>query len=340
MKTRILFLMIVSLSFFACATRGVTTAEEYFSLGMAYFDLGKYEEAEKWLNRARLMDKTKIASEYNLGRIAYEMGRFDDAVKYFERVLAKDKDNVLALKAASYGRIKIGDLQGAEALYNRVLAMEPDSVDQGYNYALVLMALDKPEKAEEVLLKYKLTMADNKDTMLLLARVQKTLNKIEAVDTYSQWLAGNNDVKVQYEYAQVLESGQFYARALEEYRAVISALPQRQGVQEADKSDPNAIDRAAVRFTAARLLLIADPEKNDGIAELETAVTEGFTGTEKLTTLLDEPGISAAHKDEIRRIIEGIEKAEIEKEAALKETEEKAAAETENDGSAESDTAF
>jgi tetratricopeptide (TPR) repeat protein len=340
MKALVLFLMIISLNFSACATRGVTTAEEYFSLGMAYFDLGKYEEAEKWLNRARLVDKTKIASEYNLGRIAYETGRFDDAVKHFEAILAKDKDNVLALKAASYGRIKIGDLQGAEALYNRVLSLEPDSVDQGYNYALVLMALDKPEQAEEVLLKYKLTMADNKDTLLLLARVQKTLNKIEAVDTYSQWLAGNNDIKVQYEYAQVLESGQFYARALDEYRAVISALPQRQGVQDAGKRDPDAIDRTAVRFTAARLLLIADPEKNDGIAELETAVTEGFIDTEKLTTLLDEPGISAGHKDEIRRIIEGIEKAEIEKEAALKEAEEKAAAETENEGSAESDTVF
>jgi tetratricopeptide (TPR) repeat protein len=338
MKAPVLFLMIVSLSFSACATRGTTTAEEYFALGMAYFDLGKYAEAEKWLNRARLMDKTKIASEYNLGRIAYETGRFDDAVKHFETVLAKDQDNILALRAASYGRIKIGDLEGAEALYSRVLALEPDSVDQGYNYALVLMALDKPEKAEEVLLKYKLTMADNKDTLLLLARAQKALNKIEAVDTYSQWLAGNNDTKVQYEYAQVLESGQFYARALEEYRAVISALPQTQGAQGAVTSDPNALDRTAVRFTAARLLLIADPEKNDGITELETAVTEGFTDTEKLTALLDESGISTAHKDDIRRIIEGIEKAKIEKEAALKEAEEKAAAEAETEESAESDT--
>jgi tetratricopeptide (TPR) repeat protein len=340
MKASALFLMIVFFSFSACATRGATTAEEYFSLGMAYFDLGKYEEAERWLNRARLMDKTKTASEYNLGRIAYETGRFDDAVKHFETILAKDEDNVLALKAASYGRIKIGDLQGAETLYNRVLALEPDSVDQGYNYALVLMALDKPEKAEEVLLKYKLTMADNRDTLLLLARVQKALNKIEAVDTYSEWLAGNNDTKVQYEYAQVLESGQFYARALEEYRAVISALPQGQSVQDAAKADPTAIDRPSVRFTAARLLLIADPEKNDGITELETAVTEGFSDTEKLTTLLDEDGISAAHKDEIRRIIEGIEKAKIEKEAALKEAEEKAAAEIEAQGDAESNAAF
>jgi hypothetical protein len=62
----------------------------------------------------------------------------------------------------------------------------------------------------------------------------------------------------------------------------------------------------------ARLLLIADPEKTDGITELETAVTDGFSDIEKLRALLDEAGISAANKDEIRRVIEGLEKAALE----------------------------
>jgi tetratricopeptide (TPR) repeat protein len=287
----------------ACVTGGATGAEEYFSLGMAYYDQGKYEEAERWLNRARMMDRTRVASEYNLGRIAYETGRYEDAVRHFERVLDRDPDNVLALKAAAYSRIKIGDLAGAEGLYERALALEPESADQGYNYALVLMALEKPDKAEEVLLRYKIVMVENKNALLLLARAQKAQNKVEAVDTYGEWLEGNNDSKVRYEYAQVLEAAEFFARALEEYRAVIAALPQGQS------TDPAAPVRTDVRVAAARLLLIADPEKNDGITELETAVTEGLTDTEKLTALLDEPGISADHKAGIRKIIEDVEKA-------------------------------
>jgi tetratricopeptide (TPR) repeat protein len=290
---------------------------------MAYFDMGKYEDAEKWLNRARSVDKTKVASEYNLGRIAYEMGRFDEALTLFERVLARDKDNVLALKAAAYARIKKGDLAAAETLYSRVLEMEPESADQGYNYALVLMALDKPEQAEEVLLKYKITMAENKDTLLLLARVQKTLNKVEAMDTYSQWLQDNTDAKIRFEYAQVLESAQFYAKALEEYRAALE--------------DSKALDRAEVRFTMARLLLIADSEKTDGITELDTAVTEGFLDAEKVKALLDEAGISAANKDEIRRVIGDIEKAKAaaaEKKAAAEKTESETLPETESEESA------
>ncbi|MDR3122467.1 MAG: tetratricopeptide repeat protein [Treponema sp.] len=306
-------LLTVLLVVSACVTGGATSAEEYFSLGMAYYDQGKYEEAEKWLNRARMMDKTRVASEYNLGRIAYETGRYEEAVRHFERALARDGENVLALKAAAYSRIKIGDLAGAEELYERALTLEPESADQGYNYALVLMALDKPEKAEEVLLKYKIVMVENKNTLLLLARAQKEQNKVEAADSYSQWLQGNNDAKVRYEYAQVLESAEFYAKALEEYRAVIAALPQGKA-----NPDPALPARTDVRVTAARLLLIADPEKDDGIAELETAVTEGLTDTEKLTALLNEPGVSANHKDEIRSIIEGIEKA---KAAAPEESE-------------------
>ncbi|GHT85088.1 hypothetical protein FACS1894137_08950 [Spirochaetia bacterium] len=299
MKTSLLWIAIVLGGITACVSSGVTSAEEYFSIGMAYFDLEQYENAEKWLERARGVDKTKLASEYNLGRIAYETGRFDEAVRYFDRVLARDADNVLALKAAAYARIKIGDLAAAESLYDRVLELEPENTDQGYNYALVLMAMDKSEEAEAVLLNYKITMADNKDTLLLLARVQKALHKVEAADAYSQWLEDNKDTAVQYEYAQVLESFQFYARALEEYRALIDALPAAAG---------DGPDRAELRFSAARLLLIADSEKEDGVTEMETAVSEGFKDTEKLTALLAEPNISAAHKDDIRRIIADLEK--------------------------------
>jgi tetratricopeptide (TPR) repeat protein len=250
-------LLPVLLSVAACVTGGVTSAEEYFSLGMAYYDQGKYAEAEKWLNRARMMDKTRVASEYNLGRIAFETGRYEDAVRHFERALARDKDNVLALKAAAYSRIKLGDLAGAEGLYERVLALEPESADQGYNYALVLMALEKPDKAEEVLLKYKIAMVDNKNTLLLLARAQKAQNKVEAADAYDQWLQGNNDATVRYEYAQVLEAAEIYAKALEDYRAVTTALPQ--GQVAGANSAPGALTRSDVRIATARLLLIADP---------------------------------------------------------------------------------
>ncbi|MDR0376782.1 MAG: tetratricopeptide repeat protein [Spirochaetaceae bacterium] len=287
--------------FSSCVSRTEISAEEYFSMGMAYLEMGKYEEAEKWLNRAHAVDKTKAASEYNLGRIAFEMGRYEDAVRLFDRILEKDPENILALKAAAYTRIKTGELEKAEALYNRVLALVPESADDGYNHALVLFAMEKYEQAEAVLLKYPFTLEDNTDAFLLLARSQKTLNKPEAVDTYDKWLQRNSDNQVRYEYAQVLEQGEFYAKALEEYRELLNALPAASQDGALQK-----LSKPSVRFALGRLLLIADSENEDGINELTLAVTDGFSDAEALEKLLEDARVSDARKDEIRRLIHNI----------------------------------
>jgi tetratricopeptide (TPR) repeat protein len=299
---------------------------------MAYYELGKYAEAEKWLNRARLVDKTKIASEYNLGRIAFATGRYEEASRHFDRILQVDGDNVLALKAAAYTRIKTGELTLAEALYERVLTLVPESADDGYNYALVLYALKKPEKAEEVLLKYQYRLDENSDALLLLARSQKAQDRIEAVNSYDRWLQNNDeDPRVRYEYAQILEQGEYYARALEEYRKVLDDLPRDSAMDDsvpetsAETEAEDKLTKPSVRYTIARLLLIADGESEEGITELRTAVREGFEDTAALETLLENPAVPDPRKDDIRKIIVEIADA---KEAAAR-------AETENDGDAE-----
>jgi tetratricopeptide (TPR) repeat protein len=301
---RLIFPAAAALVFASCVTPGGITAEEFYSMGMAYIDLGKYAEAEKWLNRARAMDKTKTASEYNLGRIAFETGRYEDALRFFERVITKDPENILALKAAAYTLIKTGDLSKAEAYYDRVLKLIPESADDGFNHALVLYAMEQSERAEAVLLRYEFTLDDNKDAILLLARVQKAQNKPEAVDTYSKWLQANSDPQVQYEYAQVLEQEEFYARALTEYRTVLNSLPM------GDASDTSELTRSNIRYTIAKILLLADPESEEGINELSLAVSDGFSDTEVLEALLEDEKIPDTRKDGIRRIIREIFQAQ------------------------------
>jgi tetratricopeptide (TPR) repeat protein len=311
LKGKIRFFTAFLLSFFlaflffsvSCASQAVS-AEEYFSIGMAYYELGKFEEAEKWLNRARSVNRTMVASEYNLGRIAFETGRYKEAVEHFEKILERDPQNVMALKAAAYARIKNGDIEEAEALYVRVLALVPEEADNGYNYALVLYAMEKYDKAEEVLLKYPYALDENQDALLLLARTQKALKKIEAADNYAKWIgAGTQAVpQVLYEYAQVLEAATLYVRALEQYRAAIAAL----------QTDTETLKKADLRFECARLLLTVDSGSDEGITELDAAVAEGFTDTEALEKLLDNSVISEAHKDSIRRAIDRIKNPPVE----------------------------
>jgi tetratricopeptide (TPR) repeat protein len=285
--------MLAGITLNGCASWGAASAEEYFSIGMAYFDMGKFDEAEKWLNRAKAKDKTKSASEYNLGRIAFETKRYADAAKHFEAVLKRDGGNVLALKAAAYTRIKTGEIAKAEAHYRTLLELVPESADDGYNYALVLYAMEKYSEAEQVLKNHEFALLDNNDVLLLYARTQKAQDKVEAIDSYAKYLVNNSDAKVRYEYAQLLEGQELYARALEEYRSVLSALAQ-------DSTEPKKSD---LRFTIARLLLIADSESKDGLAELEGAVSDGFADFEAVEKLLADERIGAANRDSIKTII-------------------------------------
>jgi tetratricopeptide (TPR) repeat protein len=273
---------------------------------MAYFDLGKYEEAEKWFNRARTVDKTKTASEYNLGRIAFETGRYEEAARHFENILVRDPSNITALKAAAYTRIKTGDYGKAEELYGRVLLLVPESADDGYNYALVLYAVKKYEKAAEVLGAYSFALEENNELLLLYARSLGALGRIEAADYYAKWLGNSSDSLVSYEYARVLEQGELYAKALEQYQQALTTLP-------ADNTEPG---KAGLHFTIARLLLIADSEGGKGLEELRAAVNEGFADTELMTALLSDKKIRNADKEEIQKIITEMgEKARKEAEA-------------------------
>jgi len=295
----IFFAFIVLGGFVSCATRGAAQAEEYFSIGMAYFEMGKFAEAEMWLNRARSTDKTMLASEYNLGRIAFETGRYEEAAVSFENILKKDPDNTLALKAAAYSRIKNGNFEKAEALYDKVLELVPESADDGFNYALVLYGLKKYEDCEDVLNKYPFALEEKAPSVLLLARAQREMNKIEAVDTFAKWAIVNDGAANPQgflDYARVLEKAELYARALEQYDAAINAI----------KNDTETLKKSTVRFEKSRLLLTVDPDNEDGIKEFSAAIEEGFSDITAIEALSLDQRINKYHKDEIEKVLNNL----------------------------------
>jgi tetratricopeptide (TPR) repeat protein len=292
---RVFFVLVVFSLFCVSCASNAASAEEYYSIGMAYFELGKYPEAEHWLNRARTADRTMTASEYNLGRIAFETGRYEDALRHFENILRRDPQNVMVLKAAAYTCIRIGDFSKAEVYYSWVIYLVPESADDGYNYALVLHAITKYEECETVLFRYPQALIDKPDSLLLLARAQAAMNRVEAIDNYAKWIAGASvaDAKVLHEYAGVLEKAELYARALEQYRASLAAL----------RADQENLKISQIRFDIARLLFIADPGNDEAVSELNAAISAGFNDINALETLLIDSRISENQKQEIRNLI-------------------------------------
>jgi len=310
----------------SCATKGAAQAEEYFSIGMAYFEMGKFAEAETWLTRARTADKTMLASEYNLGRIAFETGHYREAAEYFENILKKDSANTMALKAAAYSRIKNGDFEKAETHYTKVLELVPESADDGFNYALVLYGLQKYEDCERVLNKYPFALEEKAPSVLLLARAQREMNRVEAVDTFAKWIivnAGTPNPQGFLEYARVLEKAEFYARALEQYNEALKAITK----------DTETLKKSTIRFEKSRLLLAVDPENEEGLKEFTEAVNEGFSDIEAIEALVQDKRINQYHRDEIQKILdetkikmENMKKEEKEEEEEEEEDEKESSA--------------
>ncbi len=306
----------------ACASSGkVPTAQEYYSLGMAYFELGKYAEAEKWLLQARRSDQTFTASEYNLGRVAFELGRYDEACERFEGLLRKDPDNVMVLKAAAFSRLKRGNLGKAETYYQRVVELSPDSVDSRYNYALVLNALGKYEAAENVLLQLVNENKNDYPSLLLLARTRNAEGKVEALDDYERYLKNNDKSDVRFEYAQALVKAHYYGRALENYETLLKLSADALG----------GIKKADLYFEAAKILLLsgtvaptvasattsanalsantasAGPsalgdQENQGLRYLKNALQEGFKDPQALSELLQDPRLPKDQKEAIEAL--------------------------------------
>ncbi len=299
----------------SCAGVQAASAEEYYNLGIAYYDLGKFAEAERWFQKAARADKTRVASEYNLGRIAYETGKAEEAARIFERLLEKDGDNVVTLKAAAFARLKNGDFEKAAAHYERVVTLLPETEDATYNYALVLHGMKQDERALEILGPLLIRHPEDADALLLRARVEKSLGRPEAVDSYAARLERGDDPVIRREFAEACEAAGLYVRAVESYDLILKA----------GKADAAGVGRGVVRFAKARALLIAGGEGlgDGGLKELETALAEGFKDRTALDALVADDRVAA--KEEVARIVD----------AAGKQAEEKPAAPAEDAGAAE-----
>jgi tetratricopeptide (TPR) repeat protein len=292
-KSLALALLLVT-TVFSCVSD--TRAEDYYALGKAYFDLGNYEEAEKWFTKSKFNEKTKMASVYNLGRVSFERGSYDKALKYFENILKNDSENLTALKAAAYTCVKTGDTRAALEYYRRASALLPENADERYNYALLLAALEMYEDAEAALISGDgyLGSTDSLDNkrLLLLARVQKSLGKPEAVDGYNVYLARVDDPMVRFEFAETLEEQKLYAKALEEYTRL----------KETPQTDTGAKypETSLVLFRIARVMLVSDPQDENGLAALEEALKSGYEDQTEIDALFEAAGIPEEKRNELR----------------------------------------
>jgi tetratricopeptide (TPR) repeat protein len=123
--------------------------EAHYDLGIAYREMGLFEDAKGEFRAAMLSPASEIQSRHMLGLCFLEQGEFDNAVVEFEAIVGSESANDEQILTARFelGRSweALGDLESARGAYKAVAAVDPEFCDVGVRLA----ALDDPEKPDE-----------------------------------------------------------------------------------------------------------------------------------------------------------------------------------------------
>ena len=110
-------------------------------------ELGRGEEAIKYLKKAAQMDSTFVGPYVNLGFQYTRLKRYREAIEYFNKALTIEQDEPLTLNNRALARYYLNDFDGALADINKSISIYPGNSYAYKNRALVYIAQKKKELA-------------------------------------------------------------------------------------------------------------------------------------------------------------------------------------------------
>jgi tetratricopeptide (TPR) repeat protein len=266
------------------STRDHEMASEFYDLGNAYVELGKYDKAITEFQAALKIDPGFVKADYNLALAYAHARRTDDAVAVLKRLLRADPENTQVLSALGWAYHLAGRDDDALSQYSAVIGLSPADLNALYNSGIILWKLKRPQEAME-----KFTVLLSKapdDTDALFAAGSLLLSLDDAVgsgDMLARYLEKKPaDTEGWYLLAAGAERQKKYARALEAYEKIL------------------AIDAAQgdAWFGETRLLLTVVEDSPRGLDALGKALTAGFKDAKAVKALLDSPGLMEREKVE------------------------------------------
>ena len=112
--------------------------------GIALNNLGRYEEAIEYYDRALAIDPTLVESLSNKGASLHSLARYEEAIEYFDRALAIEPSYVRSLANKGNSLNALGRSAEAIEYYDRALALEPDYIDALVNKANIIARSETP----------------------------------------------------------------------------------------------------------------------------------------------------------------------------------------------------
>jgi tetratricopeptide (TPR) repeat protein len=257
--------------------RGRDLAAEYYNIGNAFLELGRYEKALDAFQDALRLDPGMVKADYNLALTHARMKKLPEAEAILRRLLASDPANAALLSTLAWAYHLGGKDDEALAQYDAVLTLAPETADAWYNSALILW---KGGRNEEALRHFRrLLELAPEDPQGLLGAGSLLLAAGElagARDHLERYLAKKpDDAGARYALADCLEQQRSFSRALGEYDRIIAKDPAQAGAW----------------FGRARLLLTVVQDPDPGLESLRRALALGFSDSAAARALLDSDGL-------------------------------------------------
>ena len=122
-------------------------AVEYFDRGVDLINLGKYEEAIVYLDKALLLDSSNSNTYSNKGVALDRLDEYEEAIKYFDIAINKESTNTNAYIGKGTSLTKIGKLEEALICFTKALDLDSENINVNYNKVTILAKLGKLEEA-------------------------------------------------------------------------------------------------------------------------------------------------------------------------------------------------
>ncbi len=151
------------------------------SLGESYFMSGKVDKSLAVFEKLAAADPSARSYTY-LGVACRQLGRFEEAARYFDKALKLDPRNASALFNLGLIAERQGDSAKAETLFQRTLQSNPDYSDALLESANVAIADKKFPEAADLLKRFVRVSKNPATGYYKLAMVERSMRQTAAAD--------------------------------------------------------------------------------------------------------------------------------------------------------------
>lgn len=152
------------------------TSQSAFEQALELDEMGDYESAIQWYEKAIANNESKADAYCNLGIIASEKGETTKALDYFTHALKESPRHFETHYNLANAYSEIGNNALAKVHYELVLEINSEFENAYYNLALVSIAENDFKKAMELLIRYReFINVDSQQVDQIISNLRQTL---------------------------------------------------------------------------------------------------------------------------------------------------------------------